>query len=80
VAYLPDNAEGKKVLRRLTYAFCHGLTFRVGTSSTTGKNNQITWASIHHKTGLHGGQHSFPDPSFFFNVNEELDNLGVPRL
>jgi deltex-like protein len=78
-AYLPDTPEGNKLLQRLIYSFCHGLTFRVGTSITTGKSNQITWASIHHKTSLDGGPYGFPDPSYFYNANEELDHLGVPR-
>ena len=79
VAYLPDTVEGKKVLQRLIFAFQHGLTFRVGTSMTTGRANQITWASIHHKTSLtEGSPYGYPDPSYFYNVNEELDHLGVP--
>ncbi|GFH49951.1 hypothetical protein CTEN210_06427 [Chaetoceros tenuissimus] len=79
-AYLPNNAEGKKLLKRLKYAFEHGLTFTVGTSITTGHKNQCSWASIHHKTSLDGGtaKHGYPDPSYFFNCNDELDRLGVP--
>lgn len=79
-AYLPNNAEGKNLLKRLKYAFEHGLTFAIGTSLTTRLDNQCTWASIHHKTSLVGGfaKHGYPDPSYFFNCNEELDGLGVP--
>ena len=59
IAYLPDSPDGYRLLRRLICAFRQGLTFRVGTSTTTGATNCITWASIHHKTSLHGGAHSF---------------------
>lgn len=79
VAYLPNCPKGKKLLERLKYAWIHGLTFTVGTSMTTGRQNCIVWASIHHKTSPSGGSHGFPDPSFFDNCNRELDSLGVPK-
>jgi deltex-like protein len=43
IAYLPHNTEGRQLLARIRYAFQHGLCFRVGTSLTTGRPNQITW-------------------------------------
>lgn len=78
VAYLPNNDVGRKLLVRLRYAFQRGLTFRVGTSLTTGMTNQVTWTSIHHKTNLHGGQHGFPDPNYIDSCNAALDALYVP--
>lgn len=78
VAYLPDSAEGRELLRRLKYAFLHGLTFTVGTSLTTGQPDSVTWASIHHKSSMNGGEHGYPDASYFDNCNQELDALGVP--
>lgn len=77
-AYLPDNEEGRQLLSRLKYAFLHGLTFQVGKSLTNGADNQVTWASIHHKTSPRGGPHGFPDPSYLQNCNGELDTAGVP--
>lgn len=79
-AYLPDNTDGRKLLKRLQYAFLRGLAFTVGTSVTTGASNQCTWSSIHHKTSPHGGisSHGFPDPSYLMNCNDELNNLSVP--
>eukprot|EP00984_Skeletonema_dohrnii_P013960 scaffold5845_cov73-Skeletonema_dohrnii-CCMP3373.AAC.2 len=79
-AYIPNNTDGQALLKRLKYAFLHGLTFNVGTSITTGAKNQCTWASIHHKTSPSGGvqAHGFPDPDYFNNCNAELDGLGVP--
>jgi deltex-like protein len=76
--YLPNNEDGCRLLTRLKYAFLHGLTFRVGTSVTTGANNVVTWTSIHHKTSLRGGSHSFPDPEYISNCNTSLDCLSVP--
>lgn len=79
-AYLPNTEEGCKLLKRLKFAFMHGLSFIVGTSATTGRTNQCTWSSIHHKTRLYGGSvyHGYPDEGYFLNSNEELDSLGVP--
>jgi len=78
IAYLPDNTDGQNLLKRLKFAFMHGLTFTVGTSMTTGATNQCTWSSIHHKTYPNGGVHGFPDPNFFANCNGELDDANVP--
>jgi deltex-like protein len=78
-AYLPDTTEGRLLLKRLEYAFLHGLTFNVGTSLSSGHSNVVTWGSIHHKTSPLGGAYSFPDLSFFVNCNEELDVCSVPR-
>ncbi|KAL9182764.1 hypothetical protein ACHAXT_004043 [Thalassiosira profunda] len=79
-AYLPDNSDGQNLLKRLKYAFLHGLTFTVGTSMTTGAKDQCTWASVHHKTAPSGGAraHGWPDADYFENCNGELDGLGVP--
>lgn len=79
VAYLPNNEAGRKLMSRLKYAFTHGLTFRVGTSLTTGRSNQTTWTSIHHKTSLRHGVHGYPDPNYFDNCNASLDALRVPN-
>ena len=80
-AYIPNNLEGRRLAKRLKYAFQRGLTFVVGTSMTTGQQNVVTWSSVHHKTNPSGGAraHGFPDPGYFANVNEELNNLGVPN-
>jgi len=78
IAYLPDSMEGNQLLKRLKYAFEHGLTFTVGTSVTTGISDSVTWSSIHHKTCLRGGIHGYPDANYFMNCNSALDNLHVP--
>ena len=54
-AYLPDTREGREVLQLLRRAFDVRLAFTVGTSSTTGRTNQITWNDVHHKTNIYGG-------------------------
>ena len=56
VAYLPDNEEGREVLRLLKICFDRKLTFTVGTSVTTGRTNTVVWNGIHHKTSLTGGK------------------------
>jgi deltex-like protein len=54
-AFLPDNAEGRQVLRLLRKAFDQRLTFTVGRSTTSGRENAVTWNDIHHKTNVDGG-------------------------
>eukprot|EP00543_Licmophora_paradoxa_P018745 CAMPEP_0202461606 /NCGR_PEP_ID=MMETSP1360-20130828/50092_1 /ASSEMBLY_ACC=CAM_ASM_000848 /TAXON_ID=515479 /ORGANISM="Licmophora paradoxa, Strain CCMP2313" /LENGTH=537 /DNA_ID=CAMNT_0049083719 /DNA_START=66 /DNA_END=1679 /DNA_ORIENTATION=- len=78
-AYLPFNQDGKHLLNRLAYAFSRGLTFMVGTSLTSGAQNQIIWASIHHKTSPRSSPYGWPDGSYFHNCNDELNNLKVPQ-
>ena len=57
-AHLPDTREGREVLQLLRRAFEARLVFTVGTSTTTGLPNQITWNDIHHKTAIHGGPYA----------------------
>ncbi|KAM7006431.1 uncharacterized protein dtx3lb.2 [Tautogolabrus adspersus] len=78
-AYLPDNKEGNEVLLLLKKAFDQKLIFTVGTSRTTGKENQVTWNDIHHKTSTTGGPQNFgyPDPGYLSRVRDELKAKGV---
>lgn len=78
-AYLPNNANGQALLKRLKYAFLHGLTFTIGHSLTLNRDDCVTWGSIHHKTDPKRGCHGFPDPNYFANCNKDLDALGVPQ-
>ncbi|XP_069086915.1 probable E3 ubiquitin-protein ligase DTX3 isoform X1 [Pleurodeles waltl] len=79
VAYLPDCAEGNKVLALFKKAFDQRLTFTIGTSMTTGRPNVITWNDIHHKTNCTGGPQLFgyPDPTYLTRVQEELRAKGI---
>ena len=54
-AFLPNNEEGQKVLKLLKKAFDQKLTFTIGRSTTTGRENMVTWNDIHHKTSTSGG-------------------------
>ncbi len=54
-AYLPDNQEGRKVLKLLRKAFEQKLTFTIGRSTTRGRDDFVTWNDIHHKTSRTGG-------------------------
>lgn len=78
-AYLPDNEEGNEVLRLLTKAFEQKLIFTVGRSRTTGKDDQVTWNDIHHKTFQQGGPQNFgyPDPKYLARVKDELKSKGI---
>ncbi|CAF4495173.1 unnamed protein product [Rotaria sp. Silwood2] len=55
VAYLPDNNEGRNILKLLEKAFHLRQIFTVGQSRTTGYDNVVTWNDIHHKTNFYGG-------------------------
>ncbi|XP_035244701.1 E3 ubiquitin-protein ligase DTX3L-like isoform X4 [Anguilla anguilla] len=78
-AYLPDNYEGNEVLKLLKRAFEQKLIFTVGTSTTTGATDTVTWNDIHHKTSTHGGPQSFgyPDADYLKRVKEELKAKGI---
>ncbi|KAL9974242.1 hypothetical protein ACROYT_G011257 [Oculina patagonica] len=78
-AYLPDNREGNEVLQLLRRAFDARLVFTVGTSVTTGRQNQVTWNDIHHKTNMSGGPQRFgyPDPDYLRRVKEDLAAKGI---
>jgi hypothetical protein len=74
--YLPDNEDGRKLLKRLKNAWIQGLMF---TSWTTRQPNCVTFTSIHHRTSrsvaLMASQ--IPDSRFF--VSCKLDSLGVSK-
>ncbi|KAG8125145.1 hypothetical protein E2320_020367 [Naja naja] len=78
-AYLPDNKEGREILKLLQRAFDQELVFTVGQSRTTGVNDVVTWNDIHHKTSTHGGEKNFgyPDPNYLKRVREELKAKGI---
>lgn len=78
-AFLPDSSEGRKVLEMLRRAFHQRLIFTVGYSSTTGRNNAVTWNDIHHKTSTHGGPtyYGYPDPDYLRRVQQELKLKGI---
>eukprot|EP00899_Mesostigma_viride_P005221 jgi/Mesvir1/146/Mv13511-RA.3 len=80
-AYLPDSSEGHDVLKWLQQAFQQRLIFSVGTSLTTGKDNVVTWAGIHHKTDLTpNAEHGYPDDTYLKRVKEEMQQAGVILL
>ncbi|KAJ3236324.1 E3 ubiquitin-protein ligase dtx3l [Chytriomyces hyalinus] len=77
-AFLPDNVEGRDVLRRLQVAWDRRLVLRVGTSATSGLSNVLVW-NLHHKTSVHGGvaAYGYPDATYLQRVGEELRERGV---
>ncbi|XP_042610411.1 E3 ubiquitin-protein ligase DTX3L-like isoform X2 [Cyprinus carpio] len=77
--YLPDNNEGNEVLTLLQRAFAQKLIFTVGTSTTSGLENAVTWNDIHHKTNTFGGpqNYGYPDPDYLRRVKDELKAKGI---
>mmetsp|Transcript_3599 Transcript_3599/g.4136 ORF Transcript_3599/g.4136 Transcript_3599/m.4136 type:complete len:462 (+) Transcript_3599:177-1562(+) len=76
-AYLPDTTEGREVLNLLKKAWDRRLIFAIGTSITTGQDNCVTWAGIHHKTSSDGGAYGYPDSTYLARVKGELKDRGV---
>ncbi|XP_033474434.1 E3 ubiquitin-protein ligase DTX3L [Epinephelus lanceolatus] len=78
-AYLPDSPEGRRILKLLRRAFDQRLIFTVGRSTTSGRNNVVTWNDIHHKTSTHGGptHYGYPDPDYLSRVRDELKAKGI---
>ncbi|XP_040897893.1 E3 ubiquitin-protein ligase DTX3L [Toxotes jaculatrix] len=78
-AYLPDTSEGRSILELLRRAFDQRLIFTVGRSTTSGRNNTVTWNDIHHKTSTHGGptHYGYPDPDYLSRVRDELKVKGI---
>ncbi|XP_004467213.2 E3 ubiquitin-protein ligase DTX3L [Dasypus novemcinctus] len=78
-AFLPDNEEGREVLRLLRKAFDQKLIFTVGESRMTGASGVITWNDIHHKTSTSGGpeMYGYPDPDYLKRVKDELKAKGI---
>ena len=72
-AFLPDNKEGRKVLRLLRKAFNQKLTFTIGQSTTTGRDDCVIWNGIPHKTNMIGTPNWYFKPSFVINL--ELWNI-----
>uniref|UniRef100_A0A3Q3WEE4 E3 ubiquitin-protein ligase n=1 Tax=Mola mola TaxID=94237 RepID=A0A3Q3WEE4_MOLML len=78
-AYLPNSSEGRRILSLLRKAFDQRLIFTVGQSTTSGRNNTVTWNDIHHKTSTHGGttHYGYPDPDYLSRVADELKAKGI---
>eukprot|EP00899_Mesostigma_viride_P016790 jgi/Mesvir1/25111/Mv21575-RA.1 len=77
-AYLPDSTEGRDVLKWLQQAFKQRLIFSIGTSLTTGENNVVVWAGIHHKTDLTPhSEYGYPDGTYLTRVKAEMQQAGV---
>ncbi|KAF6203654.1 hypothetical protein GE061_001986 [Apolygus lucorum] len=73
VCYLPDNKQGRHILKLLQVAWKRRLVFTVGRSLTTGREDVITWNGIHQKTEPMAAL----SPKFLDNCIKELAGLGV---
>ncbi|KAL3856849.1 hypothetical protein ACJMK2_011560 [Sinanodonta woodiana] len=79
IGFLPANERGKKILLMLIIAWKRRLTFTIGSSTTTGEPDTVTWNEIHHKTelGSNFSGHGYPDPKYLDNVTMELAIHGI---
>ncbi|XP_037025212.1 uncharacterized protein LOC119066711 isoform X2 [Bradysia coprophila] len=75
-AYLPNNDEGREVLKLLKIAYDRRLSFAIGESATTGRKNVLIWV-IHHKTSMCDGMYGYPDPEYMSRVKSELKSFGI---
>ncbi|XP_071383634.1 E3 ubiquitin-protein ligase DTX3L1 [Centroberyx affinis] len=75
-AYLPDNREGRKVLRLLDRAFNQQLLFTIATNQ---HGEDVVTAGIPHKTQPDGGTktESYPDPDYLKTVRKLLKDKGI---
>jgi deltex-like protein len=71
-AFLPDTPQGHQLCSCLVEAFQYGLTSRVGTSLTSGLTDQITWASIPHKTKVEQQPAWLSRPSLLYQLQRSL--------
>lgn len=77
LAYLPDNKDGRKVLRLLDKAFTQRLLFTVATDANG--DSVVCMTDIPLKTLPDGGSQSesFPDPDYLRNVKFILKEKGI---
>ncbi|XP_041346860.1 probable E3 ubiquitin-protein ligase DTX3 [Gigantopelta aegis] len=70
---------GRSILQLLKIAFERKLTFIIGQSTTTGREDTVTWGDISHKTNTHGGpdRNAFPDDTYLSDVRKQLADKGV---
>lgn len=76
-SYLPDNREGRKVLKLLDKAFNQGLIFAIATNKDG--EDVITTASIPLKTQPDGGSkvNGYPDSDYLKTVKKLLMEKGI---
>lgn len=77
--YLPDNGEGRELLRLLELAWNRGLLFRIGYSLETKKTNRIIPNGIEMKIRTDGGiqNRGYPDVSYMSRLKSDLLEIGV---
>ena len=75
-AFLPVP-DGDTAFALLKIAFDRRLIFRVGQSITTGKDNCVVWAGLHHKTSAGPGPFGYPDPNYLVALLTELRHNGI---
>lgn len=79
VCYLPNNSEGKELIRLLHVAWDRRLLFRIGTNTKTGRKDQVIPNGFEFKVNREGGiqNYGFPDPSYMNRLKVDLKDVGV---
>lgn len=74
-AFLPNNIEGREVLKLLKVAWDRRLCFAV-----TSQQNELIW-NIDHKLARQGGVqfYGYPDPTYLQQVKSELKEYGIEK-
>jgi deltex-like protein len=77
-AFLPLTVEGATAVELLQRAFSQGLVFAM-VPSASGKDDEIGWNGILHKTNIYGGpaQSGYPDAIYLKRVMHELAAKGI---
>ena len=76
--YVPNTEDGQKIINLLKICWERKLTFTIGTSITSGRNNTVIWNGIHHKTGTDSSNgYGYPDPTYFARLEAECSAKGV---
>ncbi len=76
VAYLPDNAEGQKLLKMFEVGWERKQLFKIGFSETRNVDGVICYNGIHMKSAP-SGTHGYPDPTYPQRVKEEFGTKGI---
>ena len=77
--YLPNNSEGKEVLRLLKIAWDRKLLFRIGYNPQTKKYDKVILNGLEMKTRRDGGMISngYPDVSYMSRLKSDLGELSI---
>ncbi|CAD5112927.1 DgyrCDS2134 [Dimorphilus gyrociliatus] len=79
VAYLPNNEEGKELLKLLKIAFKRRLIFTIKKADNFEDEDYVTWNDIVHKTEIEPGKDTkeYPNDEYLLNLRTVLNSKGI---